>query len=206
MQARQPLTLAVLVSGNGSNLQAIIDQIEAGNINARIACVVSNKSGAFALSRAARHGIPTVTLTGNSFAHRREYDGELVRILRSHSVELVVLAGFMRILTDVMIDAFPESIINIHPALLPAFPGLNAQQQALDHGVKVAGCTVHFVDYGTDTGPIILQASVPVLGDDTVDTLSRRILCQEHVILPQAIQLIATGKLSFQERRVITTD
>lgn len=202
MTAVQPLTLAVLVSGNGSNLQAIIDRIEAGEINTRIACVISNTPEAFALVRAERHGIPTVIHTNGQFATRREYDTALVEILRSHGVDLVVLAGFMRILTSVMIDAFPNAIINIHPALLPAFPGLHAQRQALEYGVRFSGCTVHVVDHGTDTGPIILQAAVPVMQDDSEESLSRRILQEEHRILPEAIRLFAEGSLSFHGRRV----
>jgi phosphoribosylglycinamide formyltransferase-1 len=202
MTAARPLTLAVLVSGNGSNLQAIIDYIEAGEIYARIACVVSNSSNAFALKRAERHGIPTIILANGRFATRHEYDTALVETLRSNGVDLVVLAGFMRILSGVMIDAFPNAIINIHPALLPAFPGLHAQRQALDYGARFSGCTVHFVDHGTDTGPIILQAVVPVMQDDSEESLSRRILQEEHRIFPEAIRLFAEGKLSFHGRRV----
>lgn len=202
MSASQPLKLAVLVSGNGSNLQAIIDRIEEGAINARMVCVISNNPAAFALERAARHGIPTLIHESSSFAGRREYDAALVEILRGHGVELVVLAGFMRILSDVMIAAFPNAIMNIHPALLPAFPGLNAQKQALDYGVRLAGCTVHFVDTGTDTGPIILQAAVTVEQDDTVETLSERIQKEEHRIFPEAVRLFAAGKIRVQGRQV----
>lgn len=202
MAAAQQLTLAVLVSGNGSNLQAIIDRIEAGEIHARIACVVSNTADAFALKRAERHGITTVVHANGRFATRREYDTTLVEILHSHGVDLVVLAGFMRILSPVVIDAFPNAIINIHPALLPAFPGLHAQKQALDYGVRFSGCTVHFVDNGTDTGPIILQAVVPIMQDDSEESLSRRILQEEHRIYPEAIRLFAEGKLSFHGRQV----
>jgi phosphoribosylglycinamide formyltransferase-1 len=146
MTGRQPAKLGVLVSGNGSNLQAIIDAIEAGAINARIACVVSNNPAAFALIRAARHDVPVVVHENEGFANRKEYDEALVQILRDRGVELVILAGFMRILSEVMITAFPNAIMNIHPALLPAFPGLHAQKQALDYGVRFSGCTVHFVD------------------------------------------------------------
>jgi len=203
MTANQPLKVAVLVSGNGSNLQAIIDRIETDEINARIACVVSNNPNAYALVRAARLGIPTVILEKRFYDKRREYDTALVEILKDHGIELVVLAGFMQILTDVMVDAFPYAIINIHPALLPAFPGLNAQKQALDYGVRFSGCTVHFVDHGTDTGPIILQAAVPVLQDDTVDALSKRIQKEEHRIFPEAIRLFAEGKISIKGRQVL---
>ena len=202
MMATQPLKLAVLVSGNGSNLQAIIDRIEAGGINARITCVISNNPEARALTRAARHGIPTIIHEKRCFTKLREYDTALVDILKDHEVGLVVLAGFMQILTDVMIDAFPNTIINIHPALLPAFPGLNAQKQALDYGVRFSGCTVHFVDRGTDTGPIILQAVVPVMRDDTVAMLSKRILKEEHQIFPETIRLLAEGKITIKDRRV----
>jgi phosphoribosylglycinamide formyltransferase-1 len=202
MTASQPLKLAVLVSGNGSNLQAIIDRIEAGGINARIACVISNTRDAFALTRAAQHGIPAVIHENRGFANRQEYDAALVKLLRSHGVDLVVLAGFMRILTDVVITAFPNAIMNIHPALLPAFPGLHAQKQALDYGVRYTGCTVHFVDCGTDTGPIILQAVVPVEQDDTEESLSARIQREEHRIFPEAVRLFAAGKITVRGRRV----
>lgn len=202
MTTSQPLKLAVLVSGNGSNLQAIIDRIEAGGINARIACVISNISDAFALTRAAGHGIPTVIHENRGFANRREYDAALVEVLKNHEVELVVLAGFMRILTDVVISVFPNAIINIHPALLPAFPGLHAQKQALDYGVRYSGCTVHFVDCGTDTGPIILQAVVPVQAGDTEESLSARIQREEHRVYPEAVSLIAAGRIAVQGRHV----
>ena len=203
MSAGQPLKLAVLVSGNGSNLQAIIDRIEAGAIAARIACVISNNPQAPALTRADRHGIPTVTHENSGFAGRREYDAALLEILRGYGVELVVLAGFMRILSDVVINAFPGAIMNIHPALLPAFPGLNAQKQALDYGARFAGCTVHFVDCGTDTGPIILQAVVPIEANDTVESLSERIQKEEHIIFPEAIRLFAAGRIKLHGRRVL---
>lgn len=195
-------TLAVLVSGNGSNLQAIIDRIEAGDLDARIACVVSNKPDAFAVTRAVTHGIPVVIHENHGYASRREYDQALVGILRSHGVELVVLAGFMRILSEAVVSAFPHAIMNIHPALLPAFPGLHAQKQALDYGVRFTGCTVHFVDCGTDTGPIILQAVVPIEQDDTEETLSARIQREEHRAFPEAIRLFCAGRLSVNGRRV----
>jgi len=202
MPESQPLKLAVLVSGNGSNLQAIIDRIEDGGINARIECVVSNSPAAFALERAARYGIPTVIQESRGFSDRRAYDEALVGILRGYGVELVVLAGFMRILSDVMIGAYPHAIMNIHPALLPAFPGLNPQKQAIEYGVRLSGCTVHFVDLGTDTGPIILQAAVPVEQDDTVEALSSRILTEEHRIYPEAVRLFAAGKIAVNGRHV----
>lgn len=206
MQANQPIMLAVLVSGNGSNLHAILDRIEVGDLNARIACVISNAPDAFALIRAEKYGIPTIVHESRHFASRHEYDSVLVEILKNHDVKLIVLAGFMRILTNVVIDAFPDRIINIHPALLPAFPGLNAQQQALEYGVRFTGCTVHFVDHGTDTGPIILQAVVPVMQNDTVSQLSQRIQHEEHKIFPQAIKLFVENKISIQGRRVLIED
>lgn len=202
MAGGTPVRLAVLVSGNGTNLQAVIDRIEAHEINGRIVCVVSNKRDAYALKRAERHGIPTIIHESGAYADRREYDTALADILRDHGVELVVLAGFMRILTDVMVNAFPHAIMNIHPALLPAFPGLHAQKQALDHGVRFTGCTVHFVDSGTDTGPIIIQAVVPVREDDTEETLSARIQQEEHRIYPEAVRLFCAGKIRVDGRRV----
>lgn len=198
----QPCVLAVLVSGNGSNLQAIIDRIESGALNARIACVISNNPAAFALKRAKTHSIPAIVHESSGFKGRTEYDAALVSILQGYGVELVVLAGFMRILSDIMVNAFPNAIMNIHPALLPAFPGLHAQQQAIDYGVKFSGCTVHFVDSGTDTGPIILQAVVPVLQDDTEEILSARIQVEEHRTFPEAVKLFIEGRISVEGRLV----
>jgi phosphoribosylglycinamide formyltransferase-1 len=195
--------LGVLVSGSGTNLQAIIDRIEAGDIHAEIACVISNKASAFALERARKHGIPAITHETGAFPDRRSYDAATVEILRNHQVSLVVLAGYMRILTDVMVGAFPNAIMNIHPALLPAFPGLHAQQQALDYGVRHSGCTVHFVDCGTDTGPIILQTVVPVEQNDSEETLSVRIQTAEHQTFAAAIKLFADGKLTVLGRKVL---
>jgi phosphoribosylglycinamide formyltransferase 1 len=194
--------LGVLVSGNGTNLQAIIDRIESGEINAKIACVISNKADAYALTRAAQHGIPVVVHENTGFTDRRSYDAATVDLLRSYKVDLVILAGFMRILTDVMVNAFPDAIMNIHPALLPSFQGLHAQQQALDYGVRFSGCTVHFVDCGTDTGPIILQSVVPVELDDTEETLSARIQKAEHQTFAEAIKLFVEGKIEVDGRRV----
>jgi phosphoribosylglycinamide formyltransferase 1 len=194
--------LAVLVSGNGSNLQAIMTKIESGELDARIACVISNNPDAFALTRAHNHGIPAVIHESSAYKGRREYDAALVDILREFKADLVVLAGFMRILSDVMVEAFPNAIMNIHPALLPSFPGLHAQQQALDYGVKFSGCTVHFVDCGTDTGPIILQAVVPVNQADTAETLAARIQIEEHRAFPEAIRLYSEGKLRVDGRLV----
>ncbi len=198
----QPIILAVLVSGNGSNLQAIINHIEAGKINARIACVISNKKDAPALQKAIKHQIPTVVQENSDYKNRLDYDLNLINTLKGFNVKLVILAGFMRIVSETMVNAFPNLIMNIHPALLPSFPGLNAQKQALDYGVRLSGCTVHFVDNGTDTGPIILQAAVPVMEDDTIETLSNRIQIKEHLIYPEAIRLFADGKLTLQGRQV----
>lgn len=197
------LKIGVLVSGNGSNLQAIIDRIEDGTLPARIACVISNKADAYALERAKCHGIPTHIVDHRAHVGRESYDAALVELLRSHGVGLVVLAGFMRIVTPVLLGAFPHAVLNIHPALLPAFPGLHAQRQALQYGVKVSGCTVHFVDEGTDTGPIIIQAVVPVLDNDTEDSLSARIQKEEHRIYPEAVNLFAQGRLTVNGRNVV---
>jgi len=194
--------LGVLVSGNGTNLQAIIGSILRGELSAKVACVISNKADAFALERAGKHGIPAIHLDHRQYGSRADYDAALVETLQQHDVELVILAGFMRLLSPVIIDAFPHRIMNIHPALLPSFPGLDAQQQALDYGVKVSGCTVHFVDAGCDTGPIILQTVVPVLEGDTSETLSQRIHVEEHRSYPAAIQLFAEGRLSVEGRHV----
>ena len=202
MSGNVPCRLAVLVSGSGTNLQAIIDRIEAGEIKAEIACVISNKADAYALTRASRHGIPVVVHENTSFPDRKSYDAATVDILRGYKVDLVVLAGFMRILTEVMVNAFPNAIMNIHPALLPSFQGLHAQQQALDYGVRFSGCTVHFVDCGTDTGPIILQSVVPVEQDDTEESLSARIQKAEHQTFASAIKLFVEGKIHVKGRKV----
>lgn len=198
-----PMAIGVLVSGNGTNFQAIIDALEAGRItNGRIACLISNKADAYALERAKKHNIPALVLDHRQFPNRAAYDQALVALLKEHGVQLVVLAGFMRLLSPVMVEAFPHAIMNIHPALLPAFPGLDAQQQALEYGVRYTGCTVHFVDTGTDTGPIILQAVVPILADDTLETLSDRIHGEEHRIYPEAVRLFCDGRLRVEGRRV----
>ncbi|MBT0654128.1 phosphoribosylglycinamide formyltransferase [Geomobilimonas luticola] len=199
------IKVGVLISGSGSNLQSIIDRIEDGSLSADIVCVISNNAGAFGLERARKHTIPALHMDHRQFAGRSAYDAALVETLQQYGVELVILAGFMRIITPVLIDAFPHAIMNIHPAILPAFPGLHAQRQALDHGARISGCTVHFVDAGTDTGPIIIQAAVPVLDDDTEESLSARIQVEEHRVYPRAIQLYAEGRLSVEGRRVIIT-
>ena len=204
------LRLGVLVSGRGSNLQAIMNEIEAGTVKAEIAVVISNKQGVPALERAERHGLTAVFLDPKSVADtpnpRQAYDQKLLETLQQYQVQLVVLAGYMKIVTSVLIDAYESRIMNIHPALLPSFPGLHAQRQALDHGVKVSGCTVHFVTEGMDTGPIILQRAVPVEEGDAADTLSERILKEEHGLLPRAIQLFAEGRLTVEGRVVHIRD
>ena len=200
------IRIGVLASGRGSNLQAVIDNIGSGSLSAEIAVVISDQPDAFALDRARKHGIPAVHVSAKGYKGRREeYDGFLAQELRKHAVDLVILAGFMRIITKVLVEAYPHRMMNIHPALLPAFPGLHVQKAAIEHGVKFSGCTVHFVDEGMDTGPIIIQAVVPVLDGDTEDTLAARILKQEHKIFSRAIRLFAEGKLRVEGRRVLIT-
>lgn len=193
------ISLGVLVSGSGTNLQAILDAIAAGTLTARVAVVVSNVPGVAALDRARAAGVDGVVMDHKTFADRRAFDAAVIEVLRSRGVELVVLAGFMRIVTDVLLDAFPLRIVNVHPALLPAFPGVHAQRQALDYGVRVTGCTVHFVDRGTDTGPIIAQGTVPVLDTDDEESLSARIRTKEHELLPRALQWIADGLVTVDQ-------
>ncbi len=200
------IQLGVLVSGGGTNLQSIIEHAERRAIDAEIRVVISNVHEVFALKRAERHHIPSVVVDHREFPTRLEFEKELIRILHGYDVELVVLAGFMRVLTEHFIREFHMKIVNIHPALLPAFPGTHVQQQALDYGVRFSGCTVHFVDEGVDTGPIIIQALVPIKQEDTAETLAERILQEEHKIYPQAIQLIAQGKLEISGRRVRIRD
>lgn len=203
------LRVGVLASGRGSNLQAIIDAIEARTLDAQIAVVLSNKKDAQALERARRHGLQDVFLDPKPFAgqagSREAYDRAVLDALRKHDVELVALAGYMRIVTPVLISAYPHRIMNIHPSLLPSFPGLEAQKQALEWGVKTSGCTVHFVTEGVDEGPIIIQAAVPVLEGDSADILAARILAEEHRIYPRAIQLYAEGRLRVEGRRVLVS-
>ena len=194
--------IGVVVSGRGSNLQSIIDHIAEGKLNVEIAVVVSDHKEAFALERAAKAGIPTAVVERKGCKDKAEFEDKIDAALQEAGAEVVVLAGFMRILTGHFISRWEHKIINIHPALLPSFKGLDAQGQAVDYGVKVAGCTVHFVDEGTDTGPIILQKVVPVLDDDTEETLAARILVEEHKALPEAIQLWADGKLTIKGRKV----
>jgi len=195
--------LAVLVSGRGSNLQAIIDSIQSNYLSADIALVLSNVKNVFALERGKKHGLDTIFLDPKTFQNQDDYEFKMIEILQSKSIDLICLAGFMRILGKKFIQAFPEKIINIHPSLLPAFPGLNVQKKALEHGAKFSGCTVHFVNEEVDGGPIILQSTVPILDEDDAASLSERILKQEHIIYPEAIRLIIEKKLAFSGRRVL---
>ncbi|MDH5669843.1 MAG: phosphoribosylglycinamide formyltransferase [Nitrospira sp.] len=202
-----PLRVAVLASGRGSNLQAIIDAVEAGQVQANIVAVISNKKESMALERARTHGLPDVFVDPKPFAglpdSRAAYDRALLEILEKNQVELVLLAGYMKIITAVLVDAYANRMMNIHPSLLPSFPGLDVQKKAIDWGCKLAGCTVHFVTEGVDEGPIILQAAVPILDDDTPEILAARILVQEHKIYPRAVRLFAEGRLRVEGRRVV---
>lgn len=201
------LRVAVLASGRGSNLQAIIDAIEAGQVQAQIVAVISNKKDAVALERARKHEIKDLFVDPKPFAGRPDsreaYDRSLLEVLQQHNVELVLLAGYMKIVTAVLVNAYANRMMNIHPSLLPSFPGLDVQKKAVDWGCKLAGCTVHFVTEGVDEGPIIIQAAVPILDDDTPDTLAARILVQEHKVYPRATQLFAEGRLRVNGRRVL---
>jgi phosphoribosylglycinamide formyltransferase-1 len=199
------LPIGVLVSGRGSNLQAILEACARPGFPAHVAVVISDRERAVALERARAAGVEALWINPKDFADRESFDAELVRELSARGVGLACNAGFMRILSPVYVRAFAGRSLNIHPSLLPAFPGLHAQRQALDHGAKVAGATVHFVDEGMDSGPIVLQASVPVEPGDTEETLSARILVQEHRLYPEAIRLFAEGRLRIEGRRVIVT-
>ena len=208
------IRIGVLASGSGSNLQALVDAARDGRIDGRIATVVCNVPGARALERARMAGIPAELLPSKGVADRDAYDREVVARLHAHGVDLVCLAGWMRLVTPAFLGAFaatPESrgaprVMNVHPALLPAFPGLHAQRKALEYGVRFTGCTVHFVDAGTDTGPVIVQAAVPVLPGDDEASLSARILVEEHRIYPLAVQWFAEGRLSVEGRHVSVRD
>ena len=189
-QSRDGRRIGVLISGRGSNLQAIIDAIENGRLDATIAVVISNRADAPGLAHAHAAGIKTLVMDHRGFATREDYDRALVAELRSNDVNLVCLAGFMRLLSPVFVEAFPDRILNIHPSLLPDFPGLHPQQQAIDRGVALSGATVHVVNNDLDAGPIVLQRTVPVLPDDTADTLAARILVEEHKLYPEAIQRV----------------
>jgi phosphoribosylglycinamide formyltransferase-1 len=195
--------IALLVSGRGSNLQAIIDSIEEGCLkNAEINVVISNKADAYALERARNHGIDTVFLDPSGY-DKAGYDRAILNVLTQYDIDLLLLAGYFRLLGNEIIEAYRNRILNIHPSLLPAFKGLHAQKQAFEYGVKVAGCTVHFVDEGLDSGPIVLQSCVPVLQGDTEETLTSRILEQEHIIYPEAVRLFVEGKLKIEGRNVV---
>jgi len=196
------LRLAALVSGRGSNLQSIIDSIERDELNVQLSVVLSDTENAKALERAEKHGVESIFIDPINYADNREFDKAIAKILNEMSIDLICLAGYMRILGKELVKAFSGKIINIHPSLLPAFPGLNAQKQAIEYGVKFSGCTVHFVDEGIDSGPIILQTAVPVYDHDKEGSLSRRILEQEHHLYPKAIRLIAEDKININGRAV----
>jgi len=194
--------LAVLVSGRGSNLQAIIDSIDREELDAHLSIVISNTKDAMALKRAEKHGIKTIFIDPSTYLNSKEYDKALLLKLKEFSIDLICLAGYMRILGEEVIQTFEKKIINIHPSLLPAFPGLDAQKQAINHGVKFSGCTVHFVDSGVDSGPIILQTVVPVYDNDDEKSLSKRILEQEHYLYPKAIKMIQEKTIRLNGRTV----
>ena len=195
--------LGILISGRGSNLQAIIDAISEKRLDAEIAVVISNRADAPGLDRARRAGIDALHIDHRPYPSRADYDKALVAELCKRDVRLVCLAGFMRLLSPTFIEAFPDAILNIHPSLLPAFPGLDAQRQAWEHGVKITGATVHFVTADLDAGPIVLQAAVPVRDDDTTETLADRILVEEHRLYPQAIQCVLNGRFGIQGRHLV---
>jgi phosphoribosylglycinamide formyltransferase 1 len=199
---RQTLKLGVLASGRGSNFQSILDEIEKGRLRAEVRILITDNPSAYAIERAKKNGIESLIIKPKEFATKDEFYKTVTDELRKREVELVVLAGFMRIVGAPLINAFPNRIMNIHPALLPSFPGLHAQKQAVDYGVKFSGCTVHFVDMGMDTGPIIIQAAVPVYDSDTEETLSERILKLEHRIYPEAIRLFSENRLKVEGRTV----
>lgn len=199
--SRPPLQLGVLVSGSGTNLQSILDAVAEARLQAEVRVVISNKAGVAALERARAAGAPAVVVSHRGHPSREAFEEELIQALLDHGAEWVALAGFMRVLTPHFLHAFPGRVVNIHPALLPAFPGVDAQRQALEHGAKFSGCTVHFVDAGVDTGPIIGQAVVPVLDSDDLDALRLRILEQEHQLYPRVLQWLAEGRVVREGRR-----
>jgi phosphoribosylglycinamide formyltransferase-1 len=201
-----PRRLGILISGRGSNLHALMDAVANGKLDARIAVVISNRAAASGLDRARDAGIETVVLDHRGWASRDEYDAALARELKRRGVSLVCLAGFMRLVGSALIEAFPHAILNIHPSLLPSFPGLNAQRQALEYGVKISGATVHLVTGELDGGPIVMQSSVPVLEDDTVDSLSARILIEEHHIYADAVRTVLAGGWRLDGRRFVSRD
>lgn len=196
--------LGILISGRGSNFEAIANSIDDGRLDAEIAVVISNRESAAGLEKARVRGLNAVCLPSKGL-DRVTYDRQVLEVLARHNVEVVCLAGYLRLLSAEFVDAYKLRLLNIHPSLLPAFPGLDAQHQAIEYGVKVAGCTVHFVDEHLDSGPILLQATVPVLDDDTAETLSARVLEQEHRIYPEAIQLVLSGRISVSGRKVIVS-
>jgi len=196
------LKLAVLASGRGSNFVAINEAIQNGDLQADISLLISDQAGAAALQRAKNAGVSTLFINPKDYRNRNQYEAEVVKNMQNFGIDIVVLAGYMRLVGKVLLDAYKMRIINIHPALLPSFPGLHAQRQAVDYGAKLSGCTVHFVDEGMDTGPIIMQAAVPVLADDSEDSLADRILIQEHRIYSQALQLLAEGRVYIDGRKV----
>jgi phosphoribosylglycinamide formyltransferase-1 len=196
------LKIGVLASGRGSNFQSIMDEIESDRLKAEIVLLITDNPSAFAIERAIKHGVEYLVIQPKEYRSRDDYFTRIADDLKKKNVELVVLAGFMKIVGKPLIDAFPNRIMNIHPALLPSFPGLHSQKQALDYGAKISGCSVHFVDEGMDTGPIIIQASVPVFQNDTEETLSERILKYEHRIYPEAIRLFSEGKIKVEGRKV----
>jgi len=203
MAENPTVKLGVLISGSGTNLQAIIDAILRGDLKAEIRLVISNRADAQGLERARRHGIETMVIDHRKFASREDFDRAILAALLDRSVELVALAGFMRLLSPVMLEAFPGRIMNIHNSLLPSFPGIHGPKDAIEYGVKIAGCTVFFVTSGVDAGPVIVQAAVPVLPGDNEQRLAARILLQEHRIFPHAIALFQQGRLEIQGRRVV---
>jgi phosphoribosylglycinamide formyltransferase-1 len=196
------LRLAVLASGRGSNFLAILEAIQQGRLNAQIKVLISDKSDALALQKAKEAGIPNIFIDPRLYSDRQSYESEIVKVLKFREIDLVVLAGYMRLVGKVLLHSYPHRSLNIHPALLPSFTGLHAQQQAVDYGVKFSGCTVHFVDDGMDTGPIIDQVVVPVLPDDTEDDLAERILAQEHKLYARVLQWIAEGRVYIEGRKV----
>jgi len=196
------INIGVLASGRGTNLQAIIEAVKEGKIEGRISIVISDNRDAFALKRAKQNNIETEYINFKSFKNREDYDKEIMECLKEKDIDLVVLAGYMRILSSYFIKMYKNRIINIHPALLPSFPGLHAQRQAVEYGVKISGCTVHFVDEGVDSGPVILQKAVEVKDNDTEESLAERILKEEHQIYPRAIQLFCQGRLIIKGRKV----
>ncbi|GBC84851.1 Phosphoribosylglycinamide formyltransferase [bacterium HR11] len=198
--------IVILISGRGTNMERLIQACQAGEIPARVVRVISDNPEARGLERARAYGVPTVVVPARAFPDRAAFEAALLAAVREAAPDLICLAGFMRILSPTFVQAYRHRIMNIHPALLPAFPGLHAQRQALEYGVKVSGCTVHFVDEGVDTGPIIVQKAVPVLEDDTEETLAARILEKEHEAYPEAVRLFFEGRLRVEGRRVRIVD